>query len=163
MKDTTLDDQINKEIKIKARTQHQSCRSVEDLNERFQSFCEKHDLDDSMDPEDMLGLVDFQSKEYLCIERYIKNVAKATALGFHTNEDSPSLPSLTQTLKAADASIAQRELEAQSKTPAQPRKLIFGTVINTVSMEAEKVVRKTIPSLFAKKTRSGKIQMALPL
>ena len=89
------------EMTPKKATPKTPVRSVEELHMRFLSFCENHGLDTSISAEDLILDLDFESPQYLYVERYLEQRQAAIAANLLTLKDAPYLPTQIQRDNAA--------------------------------------------------------------
>lgn len=149
-------------------------RSMEELDERYLNFCDKHDLDVSTSPEDLLYQVEFESSQYRYIERYLKQRQAAFEAGLFTLNDAPRQPTKGEQRSAAIA--VMEELEALAEIDAETliesiadaevetvATFSVGSIIATVIPQDKPVTPKPLPCLTAKRTKSGAFQMGFAL
>lgn len=151
-------------------------RSMEELDERYINFCEKHDLDLSTRPEDLLYQVEFESAQYRYIDRYLKQRQAAFNAGLFTLDDAPRQPTTGEQRSAAKS--VMEELEALAEMDAETliesmadaetdvsenTTFSVGSVIATVIPQEKPVTPTPLPCLTAKRTKSGAFQMGFAL
>ncbi|APD92019.1 hypothetical protein BM525_19235 (plasmid) [Alteromonas mediterranea] len=165
------------EMTPKKATPKTPARSVEELHMRYLGFCENHGLDTSISAEDLILDLDFESPQYLYVERYLQQRQAAMAANLLTLKDAPYLPTQIQRDNAAKKlmeeieSVADMSAESIYDLLSREEKGVYavGSIIASLPILEEKSPRREIsnvfslPCLTAKKTKSGKFQMGFAI